>query len=69
MAYPHQPVRRSKPKSSEHIHGRRKTWLSERTAVVGGLDVSPRIGLPWWKSPLMKAERLKKAETRRMGRA
>lgn len=65
--YPHRPIRKSRPKSSEHIAGRRKTWLSERTTVVQGLDVSPRIGLPWWKSPMMKEARLKKAFKMRHG--
>lgn len=58
-------LRKAAPKGSEHIHGRRKTWLSLRTDVSNGLDVSPRIGLPWWKSPSMKAARLAKAATMR----
>jgi len=64
-SYPERPVKRNRPKSSEHIHSRRKVWLSEGTENKGGLDISPRIGLPWWKSPLMKGERLKRAASRR----
>jgi hypothetical protein len=63
--YPHRPDKRGKPKASHQIHRKSKTWLSERTEVKGGLDISPRIGLAWWKSPLMKAARLAKAESLR----
>jgi hypothetical protein len=52
--------------SSEHISGRRKSWLSLREAVDGrGNDAGGRSGQPWWRSPLMKAERLARAATRR----
>ena len=57
---------KKKPKSSEHIHGRRKTWLSDGSSTDGRMDTSPRIGgRPWWKSPLMKEARLKKAASLR----
>jgi hypothetical protein len=52
--------------SSEHISGRRKAWLSQRETVDSrGNDTGKRSGQPWWKSPLMKLERLRKAATRR----
>lgn len=60
----YQPVRKSKPKSSEHISGRRKCWLSDGSVTNGREDLSPRSGQPWWKSPMMKAERLRRAATR-----
>ena len=72
--YPERPskIRRKKPHkgngkpSSEHIHGRRKAWLSERETVDGrGNDTGARSGLPWWKSPMMKAERLRRAALRK----
>jgi hypothetical protein len=51
--------------ASEHISGRRKSWLSLRETVDGrGNDTGKRSGQPWWRSPLMKAERLRKATTR-----
>jgi hypothetical protein len=57
---------KKKPKSSEHIHGRRKTWLSDGSKSDGRMDLSPRIGgRPWWKSPMMKEARMKKAATLR----
>jgi hypothetical protein len=51
--------------SSEHISGRRKSWLSEREAVDGrGNDAGARSGQPWFRSPLMKTERARRAATR-----
>lgn len=48
--------------ASEHISGRRKSWLSLRETTDGrGNDTGQRSGQPWWKSPAMKAERLRKA--------
>lgn len=65
MAYPYRTSRKRKAKSSESNGRKSKTWMSERTKVVGGLDVSPHIGLAWWKSPMMKAERFRRAALRR----
>jgi hypothetical protein len=63
---PGQPSGKSSGKpSSEHISGRRKTWLSARETVDSrGNDTGKRSGLPWWKSPAVKQERLRKAATR-----
>jgi hypothetical protein len=52
--------------SSEHIHGRRKTWLSARNKVDNrGNDVDPQKGNTWYRSPLMKEERARAAELRK----
>jgi hypothetical protein len=74
VSYPERPVR-PRPKKpgkgrgkghSEHIHGKRKNWLSERETVDGrGNDTGARSGHPWWKSPLMKMERLRRAALRK----
>lgn len=54
-------VKSKKAPSSEHISGRRKKWLSLRETVDNrGNDTGKRSGQPWWKSPLMKAERRQK---------
>lgn len=74
MAYPERPQGGRRPArpgekrntpSSEHISGRRKSWSSDGSVTDGRADLSPRSGMPWWKSPLMKAERLKRAAARR----
>jgi hypothetical protein len=53
--------------SSEHISGRRKSWLSLRETTDGrGNDSGQRSGQPWWKSPAMKAERLRRAASRKL---
>ena len=65
-SYPERPSnRRRKPKSSQNGGRRSKTWVSLVDKVEGGRDVSARLNAPWWKSPLMKANRLNKAATLR----
>lgn len=73
MAYPERlpAIKAKKPlkgkgrPSSEHIPGRRKSWLScKETFDTRGNDTGARSGQPWWKSPMMKAERLRRAATR-----
>lgn len=65
MAYNpyHRGVKRKTQRrpSSEHISGRRKTWLSLGDKTDGRMDTSPRLGFAWWKSPMFKEARLKKA--------
>lgn len=72
--YPERPAR-PRPKkpgkgqgrpSSEHIHGKRKTWLSARLTVDNrGNDTDTKKGNTWFRSPLMKAERARAAELRK----
>lgn len=62
---PSRPGEQRKKPSSEHISGRRKTWSSDGSVTDGRVDLSPRSGQPWWKSPMMKAARLAKAATLR----
>jgi hypothetical protein len=54
--------RGSKKSSSEHISGKRKTWLSEGIKFEGGRDLSPRLGFAWWQSPMYKDARTSKWE-------
>lgn len=62
---PSKPGENTKRSASVHIHGKRKTWMSLCNLFVGGKDVSPRLGFAWWKSPMMKNARLKKAASLR----
>lgn len=60
---PKKPNKGSGKPSREHIHGRRKSWLSLRETVDGrGNDTGARSGQPWWRSPLMLSARMRKAE-------
>jgi hypothetical protein len=57
---PSQPgVQRKKP-AREHIHARRKSWMSLGDVIVGNMDMSPRRNFPWWKAPMYKDARAKK---------
>lgn len=58
--YPHRPMKRGRPKSSHSGGDKKKTWLSARTTVVNGFDVSPRLGFSWWQAPMYTEARLKK---------
>lgn len=55
----------NKKPSSEHIHGRRKTWLSLVEKTDGQRDLGSRLSFPWWKAPIMREARLSKAATLR----
>lgn len=49
--------------SSEHISGRRKSWLSLRESTDSrGNDTGKRSGQPWWRAPMYKEARLKKRD-------
>lgn len=62
---PKKPAKGKGRPSSEHIHGKRKTWLSARRTVDNrGNDTDTQKGNTWFKSPLMKAERAKAASLR-----
>jgi hypothetical protein len=66
--YPERPQRpppkkpnkgRGRP-SSEKNHKKSKVWLSSNNIFNEKIDVSPPTSDPWWKCPMMKAERLLK---------
>lgn len=67
--YPNRPPAQRPKKPSKGINkpssnnggGKRKSWLSLREKVVNGLDLGARRNDPWWKCPMMKEARLKKA--------
>lgn len=42
--------------------GKRKTWMSLRDTVSANTDVSTRLNFPWWKAPMYKDARLRKAK-------
>ena len=59
-------IKTGKEPKSEQIRGRRKVWFSVRETVDNrGNDTGVHVNQPWYKSPLMKAERLQRAATRR----
>lgn len=58
--YPHRPVKRGKPKSSQSGGGKRKVWTSLRERVENGRDVGVRLNFPWFKSPMYKLARERK---------
>lgn len=58
--YPHRPMKRGRPKSSQSGGGKRKSWMSLRDDVKNGLDVSTHLNFPWFKSPMYVEARLKK---------
>lgn len=65
MAYPERPAGRKAQGSERKTGGKRKVWLSDRSVVVGGRDISPRLTFPWYMSPMYKEARLKAAALRR----
>jgi len=58
---PSAPGEQRKKPSRTSGGGKRKAWVSIRENIQNGVDVSPRLNFPWWKSPMMKAARLRKA--------
>lgn len=57
---PAKPGEQRKKPSSEKRSGKSKAWMSLRSKVEGGFDVSPRLNFPWWKAPIYKDARLRK---------
>lgn len=54
-----------KDNRSEQVRGKRKVWFSARETVDNrGNDTGAATNLSWHKSPMMKAERLRRAATR-----
>lgn len=55
---PKKPNKGNGKPSSQHIHGRRKSWLSLReTYDSRGNDSGKRSGQPWFRSPYMQEQK------------
>jgi hypothetical protein len=64
-ASPGNRTKTRKDNRSEQVRGKRKVWFSARESVDNrGNDKGAPTNLSWFRSPLMKAERLRCAATR-----
>jgi hypothetical protein len=57
---PKKPMKGKGRPSSSKVRKKSKVWLSSNNIFNDKIDVSPPTSQPWWKCPMMKAERLRK---------